>query len=47
MVGQEIGIRNILDHCSFWIKANDSNWGPKRFRVNSCQFDKKELNQFV
>lgn len=34
--GQEIGKRDISDHCPIWMKLNYEDWGPKSFRFNNC-----------
>lgn len=33
-----MGSRELFDHCPIWIKDNNSNWGPKSFKVFNCWF---------
>ncbi|KAI5431842.1 hypothetical protein KIW84_035840 [Lathyrus oleraceus] len=47
VLGQEIGLKDISDHTSVWIKTNDLNWGPKPFRVFNCWFYHPEFRSFV
>ncbi|KAI5414676.1 hypothetical protein KIW84_040231 [Lathyrus oleraceus] len=47
VVGQCIGIRDISDHCSIWLKINKEDWGSKSFKFNNSWFDNKAFLKFV
>ncbi|XP_050909647.1 uncharacterized protein LOC127123473 [Lathyrus oleraceus] len=47
IIGQTVGDKDISDHSPIWIKANDMDWEPKPFRVNSCWFENKDFKVFV
>ncbi|XP_058774884.1 uncharacterized protein LOC131649153 [Vicia villosa] len=47
VVGQQIGDRDISDHCPIWIVADKMDWGPKPFKFNNEWFQYKEFIGFV
>lgn len=47
IVGQLVGDRDISDYCLIWLICDNSNWDPKRFKVNNEWFSKKEFFSFV
>ncbi|XP_058774477.1 uncharacterized protein LOC131648765 [Vicia villosa] len=47
VVGQEIGERDISDHCPVWIVADKSDWGPKPFKFNNEWFQHKDFLGYV
>lgn len=46
VVDQIIGNRDVSDHCPIWVIVDNSDWGPKPFRVNNS-FEIKEFIPFV
>lgn len=47
VVVQEVGLKDISNHASIWIKNNYLNWGPKLFRVFRCWFEHPNFRSFV
>lgn len=45
--GQEIGKRDISDHCLIWMQSNFEDWGPKSFRFNNCQIKHEKFREFI
>lgn len=44
---QEIGPRDISDHCVVWIKPMSLDWGIKPFKVNKCWLEHENFMDFV
>lgn len=40
---QHVGLRDILDHASIWIKGSNLNWGLRPFKFSNCCLDNNEL----
>ncbi|PNX82625.1 cysteine-rich receptor-like protein kinase [Trifolium pratense] len=47
ITGQWIGDRDISDHCPIWLVREQSNWGPKPFRVINGWFEHPKFLPFV
>lgn len=47
VVGYEIWLRDIFDHCHMWVKVNNIKWGPKPFTINNCWFEHINFKLFV
>ncbi|CAI8594053.1 unnamed protein product [Vicia faba] len=43
----DIPFKDLSDHCRIWITINNSNWGPKPFKVNNNWFDDKKFVIFM
>lgn len=47
VVGQLVEDRDISDHYLIWLIGDNSNWGPKLFKVNNKWFSNKDFFPFV
>ncbi|XP_058741064.1 uncharacterized protein LOC131613407 [Vicia villosa] len=47
VVGQQIGDRDVSDHCPIWIVVDKMDWGPKPFKFNNEWFQHKDFIGFV
>ncbi|XP_058759393.1 uncharacterized protein LOC131632672 [Vicia villosa] len=47
VVGQQIGDRDISDHCPIWLVVDKMDWDPKPFKFNNSWFQDKGFIGFV
>ncbi|XP_058766821.1 uncharacterized protein LOC131640445 [Vicia villosa] len=47
VIGQQLGERDISNHCPIWIVADKKDWGPKPFKFNNEWFQNKDFMGFV
>lgn len=43
VVGQQVGDRDISDHCPIWLKSYTIIWGPKPFIFNNCWIEHQDF----